>query len=112
MTKPIVFLFNHYSMTVQCQVKNTCFYPTGIYLFRANNKYTRPLSKNCSKLIIKIPERRHQSRSGVFIVNFKHISPIVLMFAVCIVFEQVLVGCVAFGFHFVCFPKRRDSNND
>ena len=28
----------------------------------------------CSKLIIKTPERCHWRRSGVFIVNFEHIS--------------------------------------
>ena len=28
----------------------------------------------CSKLITKIPERRHWRRSGVFIVNFEQIS--------------------------------------
>ena len=33
----------------------------------------------CSKLTIKIPERRHWRRSGIFIVNFKHISRLVLV---------------------------------
>ena len=33
----------------------------------------------CSKLIIKTPERRQWCRSGVFIVNFKQISRIVLV---------------------------------
>ena len=34
----------------------------------------------CSKLTIKIPERRHWRRSGIFIVNFEHISYLVLVF--------------------------------
>ena len=34
----------------------------------------------CSKLTIKTPERRHFRRSGVFIVNFEHISHSVLVF--------------------------------
>ena len=34
----------------------------------------------CSKLTIKLPERRHWCRSGVFIVNFEHISQVFLMF--------------------------------
>ena len=34
----------------------------------------------CSKLKIKTPERRHWRRSGVFIVNFEHISHLILMF--------------------------------
>ena len=32
-----------------------------------------------SKLTIEIPERRHWRRSGVFIVNFEHISHFVLV---------------------------------
>ena len=32
------------------------------------------------KVTIKTPERRHWDRSGVFVVNFKHISQLVLMF--------------------------------
>ena len=34
----------------------------------------------CSKLTINTPERRHWRRSGVFIVNFEHISHLVLVF--------------------------------
>ena len=34
----------------------------------------------CSKLTIKTPERRHCRRSGVFIVNFDHVSHLVLVF--------------------------------
>ena len=33
----------------------------------------------CSKLTIKIPERRQWRHSGVFIVNFKRISHIILV---------------------------------
>ena len=33
-----------------------------------------------SKLTIETPERRHWRRSGVFIVNFEHISHLVLVF--------------------------------
>ena len=36
--------------------------------------------KLCSKLTIKIPERRHRCRSGVFIVNFEHILHLLLVF--------------------------------
>ena len=35
--------------------------------------------KICSKLTIKIPERRHLHRSGVFIINFEHISHLFLL---------------------------------
>ena len=34
----------------------------------------------CSKLTIKAPERRQWRGSGVFIVNFEHISHLVLVF--------------------------------
>ena len=36
--------------------------------------------KICLKLTIKIPERRYCLRSGVFIVNFEHISHFLLLF--------------------------------
>ena len=32
------------------------------------------------KLTIKIPERRQLRRTGIFIVNFEHISHLVLVF--------------------------------
>ena len=46
----------------------------GIYLHKVNNRNNRTRCEVCSKLIIKTPERRHWRRSGVFIVNFEHIS--------------------------------------
>ena len=50
------------------------------YMFRVNNRSTRTGCEICSKLIIKIPEQRHLRRSGIFIVNFEHISHIALVF--------------------------------
>ena len=47
-------------------------YPVGIYLFKVNNTNTRARCKICSKFTIKI--------SGIFIVNFEHISHLVLVF--------------------------------
>ena len=55
-------------------------YPAGIYLLKANNRNTRTRCEICSKLTINTPERRHWRRSGVFIVNFEHISHLVLVF--------------------------------
>ena len=60
-----------------------CFFythPAGIYLFKVNNRNTRTRCEICSKLTINTPERRHWRRSGVFIVNFEHISHLVLVF--------------------------------
>ena len=54
--------------------------PTGIYLCKVNNRNTRTRCEICSKLTIKIPERRQWRRSGIFIVNFEHIPHLVLVF--------------------------------
>ena len=58
-----------------------CFsIPAGNCMFKVNNRNTRTRCEICSKLTIKTPERRHLHRSGVFIVNFEHISHLVLVF--------------------------------
>ena len=56
-----------------------CRIPVGNYMFKVNNRNTRTRYEICSKLTIKIPER-HRRRSGIFIVNFEHISHLVLDF--------------------------------
>ena len=48
--------------------------PADNYIFKVNNRNTRTKCEICSKLTIKIPERRHWRRCGIFIVNFEHIS--------------------------------------
>ena len=52
--------------------------PADNYIFKVNNRNTRTKCEICSKLTIKIPERRR--RSGTFIVNFEHISHLVMVF--------------------------------
>ena len=52
----------------------------GIYLLKVNNRNTGTRCEICSELTIKKPERRQRCRSGVFIVNFKHTSHLVLVF--------------------------------
>ena len=52
------------------------------YLLKVNNRNTRTRCQIHSKLTIKTPERCQWRRSGVFIVNFKHISHLVLLFLV------------------------------
>ena len=47
--------------------------------------------KICSKLTIKTPERRQWRCSGVFIVNFEHISHLVLVVSI-VNFEHVIAG--------------------
>ena len=62
--------------------------PAGNDMFKINNRNTRTRCKICSKLTIKTPQRRQWRRSGVFFVNFEHISHLVSVFL-----EQVNVGC-------------------
>ena len=54
--------------------------PAGNYMFKVNNRNTRTRCEICSKLTIKTPEQRQWRRSGVFIVDFEHISYLVLVF--------------------------------
>ena len=71
--------------------------PAGIYLLKVNNR-NRTRCEICSKLTIKIPERRHWHRSGIFIVNFEHFTP---CSSVSIVnFEHVITGCNCFSWIF------------
>ena len=47
-------------------------------MFKVNNKNTRKMCEICLKLTRK-PPKRHQGRhSGVFLVNFEHVSHIVV----------------------------------
>ena len=54
-------------------------YPASNYMFKVSNRSTRTRYEICSKLTIKTPELRHKCRSGVFIVNFEHLSHLVLV---------------------------------
>ena len=49
------------------------------YMFKINNRNIRTKCEICSKLTIKTPKRRHWHHSRVFIVNFEHISHLVLV---------------------------------
>ena len=55
-------------------------FPAGNYMFKVNNKNTRTRCEISLKLTINTQERRQWRRSGVFIVYFKHISHLVLVF--------------------------------
>ena len=61
--------------------------PANIYLFEVNNGNARKRWEICSKLTIRIPERRQWRRSGVFIINFEHIYSVTIFD-----FEQVNVS--------------------
>ena len=49
-------------------------------MLKVNYRNARPRCEMFSKLAIKTPERRQWCRSGVFIVNFEHISHHALVF--------------------------------
>ena len=59
---------------------SSCHFPACNYMFKVNNRNTRTRCEICSKLPIKTPEWHHCHRSGVFIVNFEHISHLLLLF--------------------------------
>ena len=52
----------------QCSSLPGFHFPTNICLLKVSNRNTRTRWKVCSKLTLKIPERRHWHRSGIFIV--------------------------------------------
>ena len=54
--------------------------PAGIYVFKVKNRNTRKSNEIYSKLTIRTSQRRHLSRSNVFVVNFERISHLVLVF--------------------------------
>ena len=49
-------------------------------MLQYNNRNTRLRCEICSNLTIKSPERHQWRFSGVFIVNFEHISHLALAF--------------------------------
>ena len=54
--------------------------PAGIYLLKVKYRNTRTRCEICSKFTTNTPGRRQWRRSVVFIVNFEHISHLVLVF--------------------------------
>ena len=56
--------------------------PANIYFSKINTRNTRKSCGICPEFTIKIPERRQWRLSGVFIVNFEHISCHLLEFIV------------------------------
>ena len=80
---PLLFPFR--SRCFQQQISEMVLFVTiaiaaSNYMFKVNNRNTRTRCKICSKLTIKIPERCHWRRFGIFIVNFERISHLVLVF--------------------------------
>ena len=61
-------------------------------MFKVNKRNIGTRCEICSKLIIKTPERRH--RSGVLIINFEHISRLVLVFLFLTLSRQMPTGSI------------------
>ena len=76
------FYFNDFYFSALTAVNFTSWsaIPADIYFLKVNNRNTRTMCEIYSKLTIKPPERRYWRRSGVFIVNFEHISHLVAVF--------------------------------
>ena len=60
--------------------RKTIEFPAGNYVLKVSNRNSRIRCEIYSELTIKTPEQRQWPRSGVFIVNFEHISHFVLVF--------------------------------
>ena len=60
-------------------------YRAGNYMFKVNNRNSRTRCELCSKLTIKIPERRHDVVLVSLLITLKHISHLVLVFILNIV---------------------------
>ena len=63
-----------------------------IYLFKVNNENTGIICEIYSKLTIKTPEWHQWRRSGIFVVNFKQILHVVLLFPFLLWTKQILAG--------------------
>ena len=76
-----------------------------IYLFKVNNRSTRKGWEVCSELTMETSERCHWRRSGVFSVNFEHISHPFLVFILLAMNKYMLVGYVFYILNqdWVCF---------
>ena len=86
------YAFIRFWLTVICSKKSYRYHLTSIIfiyhdtfppdnsIFKLNNRNTGTKCDICSKLTIKTPDRCQWCRSGVFIVNFEHISHLVLVF--------------------------------
>ena len=67
--------------------------PAGIYLLKVSKRNTRARCEICSKLTIKIPERRH----CIIIVNFEHILHLVLVFILLTLSRKMPVGVLVYS---------------
>ena len=74
------------------KIRSINSYPTNIYFFKVCNRNTRNRCELRSNLTMKTPEKRYWRRSGVFNVNFEHISQFFLVFLLLILNKWMLAG--------------------
>ena len=78
--------------------------PADISLLKVNNRNTRTRCEICSKITIKIPERRQWRHSGIFIVNFEHVVVVTPCSSIYIVnFEHVMAAWVKMLLNYLFF---------
>ena len=79
----INYFSEHLRMGASAQSCYLCYCaklkPDANYMVKVNYRNTRIRCEICSKLTIKTPKRHHWRRSGVFIINFEHISHLALV---------------------------------
>ena len=67
-------------------------FKAGNCMLQVININTRARCEICSKLTINTPERRQWRRFSVFIVNFEHVSHLVLVFLLLTLSKQMPAG--------------------
>ena len=65
-----------HTKTVMKNINSVRDVPSGVYLFKTNNRNKKTVSEICSRRTIKTLDRRYWRRSVVFIINFEQISNI------------------------------------
>ena len=102
---PLLLILNTFSMFLILSLMTLRMYFTtglhwmriwqikiNLYLLNGNNRNTRKRCEICEKLTTKTPERCHRNRSGVFTVNFEHISHLFLVFLLLTRNKPMLAG--------------------
>ena len=70
---------DHFHRLIPSQTPIYHKYPANIYFFKVSSINTNKRCKICLKLTIKIPEQCQSRLSGVFAVNFEHVSRLFLV---------------------------------
>ena len=86
--------------------------PAGNYLFKVNYKNTRTRCETCLKLTIKTTEQCQWCRSGIFIVNFEHVSQHFLVLLLLTFSKQMLAGIILSLTQFVTIFELFESFSD